>query len=276
LSITISTGLVVTTTSLPAGSVGVAYSATLAAVGGITPYTWSVISGSLPAGLSLNASSGAITGMPTVTGTSSFTVQATDSSSPAKTATANLSITVFPAPLTITTTSLPAGTVGVAYSATLAATNGITPYTWAVISGSLPAGLSLNASSGAITGTPSASGTSGFTVLVTDSSSPAKTATASLSITVSVAPLSVTTTSLPSGTVGSSYSATVTATGGITPYTWALISGSLPAGLSLSASSGAITGTPSTSGISSFTVLVIDSSSPAKTATSTLSITVSH
>jgi len=266
----------VTTTSLPAGTLGSSYSTTLAATGGIAPYTWALTSGSLPAGLSLNASSGAITGTPSASGTSSFTVTATDSSSPPKTATASLSITVSPPGFSITTTSLPAGTVGSSYSATLAATSGTTPYTWALTSGSLPAGLSLNASTGAITGTPSASGTSNFTVLVTDSSSPAKTATTNLSITVSTAPLSITTTSLPPGTVGSSYSATLAATSGTTPYTWAVISGSLPAGLSLSASSGAITGTPSATGISSFTVLVTDSSSPAETATATLSITVSH
>jgi hypothetical protein len=276
LLITVAVPFSVTTTSLPAGTLGSSYSTTLAATGGIAPYTWALTSGSLPAGLSLNASSGAITGTPSASGTSSFTVTATDSSSPPKTATASLSITVSPPGFSITTTSLPAGTVGSSYSATLAATSGTTPYTWALTSGSLPAGLSLNASTGAITGTPSASGTSNFTVLVTDSSSPAKTATTNLSITVSTAPLSITTTSLPPGTVGSSYSATLAATSGTTPYTWAVISGSLPAGLSLSASSGAITGTPSATGISSFTVLVTDSSSPAETATATLSITVSH
>jgi hypothetical protein len=111
-------------------------------------------------------------------------VTVTDSSSPAKTASANLSITIL-MPLSVTTTSLPKGTVGSSYSATLAATGGTTPYTWKVTSGSLPAGLSLNAATGAITGKPTASGTSSFTVTVTDSSSPAKTASANLSITVS-------------------------------------------------------------------------------------------
>ena len=265
--------LVLTTTSLPSGSVGAAYSTTLAATGGTTPYTWAITSGSLPAGLSLNTSSGAITGTPSTSGTSSFTVKATDSSSPAKTASANLSITVSAVPLSVTTTSLPSGSVGVAYSTTLAAVGGITPYTWAIVSGSLPAGLSLSASSGAITGTPVSSGISGLTVLVTDSSSPAKTASASLLITVSV-PFSITTTSLTGGTVGNAYSVTLAAINGTTPYTWAITSGSLPAGLSLGASSGAITGTPTASGTSSFTVTVTDSSSPPKTASASLSITV--
>ena len=81
--------------SLPGGEVGTSYSQTLTASGGITPYSWSISSGLLPAGLSLNAKSGAITGTPSAAGTSSFTVKVTDSSTPTPlTATANLSITV--------------------------------------------------------------------------------------------------------------------------------------------------------------------------------------
>ena len=87
--------------------------------------------------------------------------------------------------LTVTTVSLPGGEVGTSYSQTLTASGGITPYSWSISSGLLPAGLSLNAKSGAITGTPSAAGTSSFTVKVTDSSTPTPlTATANLSITV--------------------------------------------------------------------------------------------
>jgi uncharacterized repeat protein (TIGR03803 family) len=92
------------------------------------------------------------------------------------------------APLLITTTSLPAGTVNIPYSASLTATGGLPPYTWSVISGSLPAGLTLNANSGVISGTPTAAGTSNFTVQVTDSESPPANASAPLSITVTVTP----------------------------------------------------------------------------------------
>jgi hypothetical protein len=267
----------ITTTSLPGGTVSSAYSATLAATGGKTPYSWSLSGGSLPAGLSVS-SGGVISGTPTASGTVSFTVRVTDASAPAKTVTANLSIVVAPAvtpPVAITTVSLPGGTVSSAYSATLAATGGKTPYSWSLSGGSLPAGLSVS-SGGVISGTPTASGAVSFTVRVTDSSAPAKTATANLSIAVAPAvtpPVTITTASLPGGTVSSAYSVTLAATGGTTPYSWSLSAGSLPAGLSLS-SGGVISGTPTASGTVSFTVRVADSSAPAKTATANLSIAV--
>ena len=282
LSITVSTTsspVQVVTSSLSNGQVSSAYSATLAATGGTTPYTWSLTSGSLPTGVSLTAATGLISGTPTTSGTFSFTVQVKDSSSPAQTATANLSITVSTtsSPVQVVTSSLSNGQVSSAYSATLAATGGTTPYTWSLTSGSLPTGVSLTAATGLISGTPTTSGTFSFTVQVKDSSSPAQTATANLSITVSTtsSPVQVVTSSLSNGQVSSAYSATLAATGGTTPYTWSLTSGSLPTGVSLTAATGLISGTPTTSGTFSFTVQVKDSSSPAQTATANLSITVS-
>jgi hypothetical protein len=181
--------------------------------------------------------------------------------------------------LAVVTSGLPSGTVGTPYSATLSASGGTLPYTWAITAGLLPSGLSLS-SSGAITGTPSTTGSYSFTVQVTDSTTPTpQRATAALSITVgssTVEPsqLVVTTNALPSGTYGASYSATLSASGGTPPYTWAITAGLLPSSLSLS-SSGGITGIPSSTGSSNFTVQVTDSTTPtAQTATKALSISV--
>ena len=265
----------ITTTSLPSATLNFQYSATLGASGGVPPYTWNVTVGSLPPGLNLDPASGLISGTPTVTGTYPFTVQVADSQSPPATASAPLSITVNATltQLTVVTTSLPAGTQNTAYNAMLAATGGVTPYTWSVIAGSLPVGLHLNVSTGAITGTPSGAGISNFTVQVTDFQ--LSTATAPLSITIAPAVvLSITTTSLPSGNAGTAYSATVVAIGGVYPYSWSITSGTLPPGLGLNPSTGAISGTPTTVGTSNFTVKVTDSETPPVTASAPLSIVI--
>src|ERR1051326_2084891 len=244
--------LKISTTSLPPGTVGTAYNRTLAAGGGTGGNTWSTTTGSLPAGLSLTQG-GTITGTPTAAGTGNFTVQVKDSSN--ATDTQALSITIAPPPLTITTSSLPAGTVGVAYSQTLTASGGSGGYTWSRSAGALPAGLSL-AASGTISGTPTTAGTGNFTAQVKDSSNATDTQT--LSITIAKPPLIVTTSSLPTGTVGSAYNQTLSASGGTGGNAWSISTGSLPAGLSLSAS-GTISGTPTAAGTSNFTVQVKDS-----------------
>ena len=159
----------ITTASLPGGTVGVFYNQTLAASGGTTPYSWSLASGSLPAGLSLNSSTGAITGIPAGPGTTTtFTARVTEAGASARSDTQGLSIAIVVAPLAIATTSLPSGIVGVPYSQTLAATGGVPSYTWTRIAGKLPNGLTLNSSTGAITGKPSKWGTYTFTLRVTD------------------------------------------------------------------------------------------------------------
>ncbi|MBI5406699.1 MAG: putative Ig domain-containing protein [Nitrospirae bacterium] len=241
----------ITTASLSDGTVSLAYSQTLAASGGKSPLSWSITSGSLPVGLSLNGSNGTISGTPTIAATNNFTVQVTDANG--ATATKALSITIYTA-LSLTTTSLNNGTARAAYSQTVTAAGGKTPYSWSVTTGSLPPGVVLNTSTGVISGTPTTPGTFNFTVQVQDVNGAA--ATKTLSITVNQA-VSVTTPSLPETTAGAVYSATLQAEGGATPYTWTSTSG-LPPGLSLISSTGEILGIASTAGNWSFTVTVRD------------------
>src|SRR5579885_941163 len=271
-SITISASLVILTTAIPNGTAGAPYSATLAADKGTPPYAWSVSSGALPPGLSLNAASGAITGKPASAGSFGFTVKVTDSTTPPQSVTAVLSATISPA-LTITTANLPDGTAGKPYSAGLSAQQGKPPYSWSISSGALPPGLSLNAASGTIAGTPTSGGHFGFTVQVADSSTPPLGATANLGITIGGA-LVITTTSLPNGTAGAAYSAGVGAQYGVLPYTWSVSSGSLPPGLSLHSTTGAISGTPNAAGGYSFTVKVSDSSTPPLSVTQNFSVSI--
>jgi IPT/TIG domain/Putative Ig domain len=162
-------GLVITTSSLPAGQGQAAYTARLGATGGTAPYSWHGIVGSLPPGLTLDASTGNIAGAPTKTGAFSVTVQVADSADPPQTANRAFSLTISAPPLQIATSSLPGGAVGVSYSSTLNATNGIPPYTWSLHGGQFPPGLSLQGSNGQISGTPSQTGAFSFSVQARDS-----------------------------------------------------------------------------------------------------------
>ena len=252
-SIVINAAPSITTSSLPLGEVGVAYSQTLAVTGGTIPYVWSISAGALPPGLSLGASTGIISGTPTTAGPYSFTVKVTDSAGGI--ATRVLSITIKVAPF-ITTASLPNGEVGIAYSRTLAATGGTPPFTWSISAGALPPGLTLAPATGVLSGTPTTAGTYSFTIKVTDSIG--GTGTKAFSITIQPIP-TITTASLTNGQVNIAYSQTITGTGGTPPYTWSISAGSLPAGLSLGASTGIISGTPTTAGTYSFTIKLTDS-----------------
>ncbi len=189
---------------------------------------------------------GVISGTPTTTGSFAFTVAVKDSGSPAQTASVQESIAIGAAGLSVTTTSLAAATNGASYGATLNVSGGTPGYTWSISSGSLPAGLSLS-SGGVISGTPTATGTSTFTVAVKDSGSPAQTTSSQESITVSAPLLAITTTALGAGQISATYSGSLSATGGTPGYTWSIASGSLPAGLTMSGG-GVISGTPDSYG----------------------------
>jgi hypothetical protein len=153
------------TPTLPTATVGTAYSGAVGISGGTLPYTFSW-SGSLPPGLSF-FSPPTLSGTPQTGGVYSFPVSVSDSSNPVQNVTQTISITVEPtSALAVITTSLPNGQLGTPYSASVEAAGGCPPYTWSATQ--LPAGLTLNANSGAISGTPSASGLFDFTITVTD------------------------------------------------------------------------------------------------------------
>jgi hypothetical protein len=212
VTITVTAVPAITTTTLPAGVEGTAYSQAIAKTGGAGTVTFSISAGTLPAGLTLSGT-GTISGKPTgPNGTANFTVKVTDSSSMTPmTAIQALSILVNlpPAPA-ITTTTLPAGVEGTAYSQMVAAT-GFGALTFTTSAGALPAGLALS-SAGLISGTPTVPNvTSNFTVMVTDSSNPPQTATQPLSILINLPPPpAITSLSQNAGPVGASITITGT------------------------------------------------------------------
>ncbi|QDW29958.1 family 16 glycosylhydrolase [Arthrobacter sp. KBS0702] len=244
-------------------TVGTAYSYTFAASGNPAP-TFSVASGSLPAGLSLNAGTGVLSGTPTSAGSSTFTVAATNGVSPdAVTPARTITVSAAQAAPVFTASTPPAtATVGTAYSYTFAASGNPAP-TFSVASGSLPAGLSLNAGTGVLSGTPTSAGSSTFTVAATNGVSP-DAVTPARTITVSAAqaaPVFTASTPPATATVGTAYSYTFAASGNPAP-SFSVVSGSLPAGLSLDAGTGVLSGTPTSAGSSTFTVAATNGVSP--------------
>jgi hypothetical protein len=182
-----------------------------------------------------------------------------------------------PADLVVATQSLPSGTVNTGYKVALAATGGIAPYVWSLAAGSLPPGLSLTPS-GEIAGTPSQSGTWSFTMRVTDGQTPSDSATKALTLAVASStptePLAILTSSLPGARRHKPYSRTLQATGGVPPYGWSVLTGSLPPGLTLNGTTGVISGRPTTVGTWSFIVEVRDSRPVPAKATKSLLIRV--
>jgi Putative Ig domain len=251
---------ILTASPIPAGTTGVPYNITLAPAGGTPPYTWSLTSGSpaLPNGLTLDPSTGNIVGSPTAVGTKPTVFRLQDSKGDSVQKSLPITITLTPGPLRILTPSLPSGTLNQSYvGAALSATGGRSPYTWDIVSGALPAGLSLDGS-GVISGTPTG-GTSQATFRVRDSSNPQGTATKPLSISITQpTPPRITTRSLPEGTVNAAYNQTVQAAGGTGARSWSVTGGGLPPGLTLNPSNGNISGTPAVNGQFDFTLQVTD------------------
>lgn len=260
---------IVTTSPLTQGSVGVVYPGVqFQATGGTGTYSWAA--GPAPPGMSFSAA-GALSGTPTAAGKYSIAVTVTDTAK----ATASGNFTIIISNLAITTASLPNGTVGTPYSApNMAATGGVGSLTWS--NGGLPAGITLS-SAGAFGGTPTAATPfpAAISVVITVTDSQGATASRSYLLTVSPASLSITITgTVPTVTVGSSFSVGFAAAGGTPPYSYA-VSG-LPAGTISSGTggSGTVSGTPTAPGSSTVTVTVTDSAGATASASFTVTATL--
>ncbi|TIU97633.1 MAG: autotransporter outer membrane beta-barrel domain-containing protein, partial [Mesorhizobium sp.] len=219
--------ITVSPATLPTPAIGVFYDQTLSSTGGVAPYTYTSGGGSLPPGLSL-ASNGRISGTPTGSGPYNYTVHVTDSTSPTQlTADKSYSFTVPGPTLVVSPTNPPDGAQGIPYSQQFSTSGGTAPYTYSLDSGSLPPGLTLS-SSGLLSGTPTTQGSFTFTIKSQDSTTISTGGVwfvaPSVTVVISAAPtIVVSPTTLPGGaTVGTAYSATIAASGGTSPYTFAI------------------------------------------------------
>jgi hypothetical protein len=228
--------------------------------------TWSSSSGTI-------TSNGLYTAPQVGSGTWTYRVWATSNADSAKSDTVMVVVMPLVVALQISTTSLPEVMAGSAYSETVAATGGKSPYHWKLTSGTLPQGISF-ANTGVMSGATQQTGSFNLTLQVTDSSWPTQqTATQSYDLLASSL-LEITTTLLPEITAGSSYDGPVTGVGGSAPYKWSISQGTLPSGISLGGSTGIFTGSTSKTGQFNFTVKLIDSSTPPQTTTQALEVTV--
>ena len=263
-----------TANSLPDGHVGSPYNATLTATGGTAPYTWSLTSGTLPAGLQLDNATGVLAGTPTMNAdATALTFTVTDSASPAATASASLTLTITAVPLLITSTALPDGQIGTPYTTTLATSGGTGAVTWTLTSGALPGGLGLNAATGAVSGTPTTTAVkTPLTFKATDSGTPAQTQSAAFTITVSPAGISVDTAPRRAAlTVGQTLSLTAS-TNDNAGVTWSSTpaGGSFSPGTSLDGATVTFTA-PMTAGV--YTLTATSSTDATRSASLTVGVT---
>lgn len=220
--------------------------------------TWSIISGTLPAGLALDSSRGAITGTPLETVETSLVVRVADTDYPEliddRAFLIHFSESLLP--LETSTIIMPSGTYDVAYSTSVVITGGRTPYTWVISSGELPDGVTLNESTGMISGTPTEYGSFEFTVTATSDDN--QTLVKQYTIVITPPVPAITTAVIGIWTVNLARDITLVATGGTPGYTWGIVSGALPSGITLSAA-GVLGGTPSGTGSRTVTIRVTDS-----------------
>jgi len=252
---------------LAPATVGVSYNGTLTVSGGTAPYNFDLSWGRLPSGLVLDQNSGTISGKPVRTGTSNFGVHVTDDKGLG--GAHSFQITVSDATTVVVSVTPATATVPSTGTKQFSALVSNTPnvaVTWSASAGTI--------SSAGLYQAPKVTVTTNATVTATSQADTTKSGTSSVTLTAaSTSPLSITTSSLSAATAGTSYSSTVSASGGTSPYSWSVASGTLPTGFSLQ-SSGSLSGTTTQTGPFSFTVSVADSSAPQQTATKSFTLTV--
>lgn len=257
-------------TSIPGFAVGDVV-AGIPTTGGVMPLSFSVASGELPPGLSLSTATGLITGsIPIISGNTNygFSITVTDATGASDIKSFTGTIDPGDSVLKIHSTTLASIGAGIDYSFPMTVTGGTLPYVFSMTSGALPEGLTLNTISGLISGRPTfaTAGTSySFTVKVADNGGLSTTKTYIGTVgTSSIANMSITTTSIPAPVAGRNYGASLTVSGGTSPYAFAVKSGTLPSGLTLDSATGSISGTVSLSARNAsylFVIRVTDSNS---------------
>jgi len=239
------------------------YSFQFTAQGGGTQ-TWSLQSGSLPAGMSLSPN-GMLSGSPTTAGDFTFKVQVSDGT---RSAAQSYTLSVVP-PLKIAPPAVPSGEVGRSFKLELAAGGGKPGYTWSVDTSKLPSGLSFDPATGILSGRPTVAGSYPLKVTVTDTLG----FTNAVDLELAVAStLGITTKALRSAKAGHVFRARLAAAGGVVPRTWRIVRGSLPAGIHLAKRTGELSGTARRVGKRTLTVQVTDALGAVSRATFVLNV----
>jgi large repetitive protein len=256
LTLSISLPVSITPTTLPDSARGFSYSANLAVLNGVSPYSTTVTSGALPDGLSLSGLN--VIGSPTKDGLFKFTVKVSDAYSPPSTATQDYQIRISE-PMTLTGPAQVIILYNQSYSAAFPAAGGFPPYAWGM--NPVPPGFTFDPTTGTLSGTPNGVGVTNTNVTVHDSSNPPLTATF-YNFSLYVTPkLAIYTTSLPTVATASTVLVQPIVMGGAANYQWSVSPGSLPPGMTLNTFSngnGYISGSPTTAGVYPFTLNISD------------------
>ena len=276
--------LEIITDSLATGTRGVAYDQQVCAIGGSGNLEWILSSGTLPPGLELESGTQcvSIAGTPTSAGAFDFTLTVADTAYPDSMAEAGFTILIQEqfSELKMDSPTLAAATVDQSYEAAICASGGSGDYDWQLTGGALPDGLTLDEQDDCaiISGSPTASGSYTFALVVTDRIYPqlSDSGRFTLQVDETIPPLEISTVEIPDGTVNSPYQASICADGGSGTYTWQVTDGDLPPGLvGTSGTCFMLSGSPEQAGSFSFTVQVSDTGDPVQTAQRSFTLSVS-